>query len=289
MCFPRVSNNLQVNGQKAIIFEHIASGLMDKGYLDYYLSHIISEVARDRSTQLNHDDFVAEFYANVMVVQYCDLDDLMIKIHSLSYVLTSESIKLVILDSANITIEQNIVNTYEGGNDDLRPRRTTFDMDNKARRSINDTETRIYMNVFTVLNSFQNKYNFGIVNLYYDFERYPFYTSIGFKMNRSPFYNISMENDPCVFHFKYDFDDDRIEFIIRITLDNLKDRFNVIAPMSKTDQFFSDYKPFGILSLECDRVMFKVFIYSYTHQNLNQIAEESIPLENLVPQVRRNS
>jgi hypothetical protein len=277
MCFPIIHSNLPLNDQKAVVFEHITTNLLDPKYLEYYVTHIINDTNGDRSTQINHEELVKSFYSNLLVIRYSDLHDLIVKVQSLSYILSTDSIKLVMLDSANLTIEQNIVCTDGNYIDEIRPRRTTFDMDFKARKSINDIETRIYMNVYNVLNNLQNKFNFSIMNLYYDYERYPLYTSLMYKMNRNPFFNLSLENDPGIYHFKYDYEDEKIEFIVRLTHESVKDRYNLIAPLSKNEQFFSDFKPFGITSLEGDnKITFKAFIYSYTHQDFIQIAEEVV-------------
>jgi hypothetical protein len=276
MCLPSF-HNLPFNGQKAIIFEHISTGLIDNKYLTLYINDILNQT--DRSTQINQEDLVEAFYSNLLVIKYSDLDDLVIKVQSLSYILNTESIKLVILDSVNLSLEQNIFNKNENDLDELRNRKSSFNMDNKARRSMNELDTRIYMNVFNVLENFQNKFNFGILNLFYDFERFPLCTSISFKMNRNPFYNISIENDPNLFHLKYNFEDENIEFLFKINSLNLDNRINIISPLNKNEQFFNDFKPFGIISLEQDsKAIFKFFIYSYSQKILNQISEENFTI-----------
>jgi hypothetical protein len=277
MCFPSINSNYPLNGQKAVIFEHISTGLIDVKYLyTSYLQKILEGLGKDQQTQINEKELLESFYSNIMVVQYSNIDDLIIQIHSLSYILNTTSIKLVILDSANLTIQENIVSKHNDDDiDEIQPRKTMFEMDNKAKRSLNENDTKKYMNVFHILNNYQNKYNFNIINLCFDADRFPLVSSITYKLNKYPYFNVANENQPNLYHMAFDYEGERIEFIFKLKYEALKDRVNILVPALRTDQFFEDYKPFGILSLEEDRLVnFKAFIYSYTFQNLHLIGEE---------------
>jgi hypothetical protein len=287
MCFPRIDCGIPLSGKKAVVFEHISTNLMDKDYMAIYLQNVINVLSKiDKSFHTDSEELIEAFYNNLYIIQYTDIDDLVLKVQSLNYILSEESIKLVILDSPNLTTQHNIVTKANDTElDELRRRNSnSFEMDKKAKKSLDTNETQYYVNMLNILTDLQNNYHFNLITLYYDYERYTQFSAVANKINRQSNYLITPESDPGIYIYKYTYEEYNIEFIVKITYEVVKERFIFVTPVRKKNQFFTDFKVIGIISqINDNEAAFRPFIYSYKLEEFIQIGEETI---NIVPFVK---